>query len=212
MMNLLTQLTMTAIALQLTACSPAATDTQVTVNQTADSLSFQTIVITKVKKPWYAWKSLVVGKMKKSFPEYQAIDGLGEKFYCFTEDHKLFGGIYFWKTKGQAQAWFTESWFARTEKAYSQRGIVEYYDVQKIETLRESTKTDVTFWAAIVHSTPSGLPQANGLLKIVTAKNEKAQPCVLTFWQTKESAVTYFAKQKIEAEFFDTPLHLNNVK
>jgi heme-degrading monooxygenase HmoA len=211
-MNLLTQLSMIVIALQLSVCSPSSTDTPTSVSLNTDSFSSQTIVITKVKKPWYAWRSLVAGKMKKSFPEYQAIDGLDEKFYCFTEDHNLFGGVYFWKTRAHAEAWFTESWFARTEKTYGLRGIAEYFQIEKIETLRESKETEVSFWAALTYATPTDLVSAKGLLKIVTLRNEKSQPCVLTFWQNKESAVTYFAKQKKEAEYFDVPLHLINTK
>lgn len=208
-MNLLTQLTMTAIALQLSANSTPSTENQTKAWNTTSS---QTLVITKVKKPWYAWRSLVAGKMKKSFPEYQAIDGLDEKFYCFTEDHNLFGGIYFWKTRAQAEAWFTESWFARTEKTYGLRGIAKYFQIEKIETLRVSNEAEVRFWAALTYSTTTDLVRAKGLLKIVTLRNENSHPCVLTFWQNKESAVTYFAKQKKEAEFFDVPLHLINVK
>ncbi|MFM8832203.1 MAG: hypothetical protein ACKOEV_00940 [Cytophagales bacterium] len=140
-MNLLTKIVMTAIAFQALACATDVTGNQTqAVQTTADSTTFHTLVITKVKKPWYAWRSLVVGKMKKSFPEYQAIDGLGEKFYSFTENHKLFGGIYLWNNKAAAQAWFTEKWFERTEKSYGQRGQVDYYEIEKIETLKTTSQ------------------------------------------------------------------------
>jgi hypothetical protein len=134
MNHLLSKIVMTAIVFQTLACATDVTGNQAqAVQTTTDSTTFQTLTITKVKKPWYAWRSLVVGKMKKSFPEYQTIDGLGEKFYSFTENQKYFGGIYLWNNKAAAQAWFTEKWFERTEKSYGHRGQVDYYKIEKIE-------------------------------------------------------------------------------
>lgn len=208
-MNLLTNIAMTVFALQAVACATDTSPSQThAVQPTADSTTFQTLVITKVKKPWYAWRSLVVGKMKKSFPEYQAIDGLGEKFYSFTENRKLFGGIYFWNTKAAAQAWFTEKWFERTEKSYGQRGQVDYYEIEKMETLKTTSGSGITFWAALSEGRPAQLQNAEGLIKIVSIKNENGKASLLTIWETKERAVSYFSNQKMEAEYFDTPLHI----
>jgi heme-degrading monooxygenase HmoA len=208
-MNLLTKIMMTAIAFQTLACATDATGNQTqAVQPTTDSTSFQTLVITKVKKPWYAWRSLVVGKMKKSFPEYQAIAGLGEKYYSFTENHKLFGGIYFWNNKAAAQAWFTEKWFERTEKSYGQRGQVDYYKIERIETLKKTSLTDVTFWAALSDGEPVDIQNAEGLVKIISMRDENGKAVLLTVWETKERAIIYFLNQKIQVEYFDTPLHI----
>lgn len=200
---------MTAIAFQALACATDVTGNQTqAVQTTADSTTFQTLVITKVKKPWYAWRALVVGKMKKSFPEYQAIDGLGEKFYSFTENHKLFGGIYLWNNKAAAQAWFTEKWFERTEKSYGQRGQVDYYEIEKIETLKTTSQSDVTFWAALCDGRLSDVQKAEGLIKVIFIKDEKEKAGLLTIWETRERAVTYFSNQRRQVEYFDTPLHI----
>lgn len=208
-MNLLTKIVMTAIAFQALACATDVTGNQnQAVQTTTDSTTFQTLVITKVKKPWYAWRSLVVGKMKKSFPEYQAIDGLGEKFYSFTENHKLFGGIYLWNNKAAAQAWFTEKWFERTEKSYGQRGQVDYYEIEKIETLKTTSQSDVTFWAALCDGRLSDVQKAEGLIKVVFIKDDKGKAGLLTIWETRKRAVTYFSNQRIQVEYFDTPLHI----
>ncbi len=51
-MNLLTKIVMTAIAFQALACATDVTGNQTqAVQTTADSTTFQTLVITKVKKP-----------------------------------------------------------------------------------------------------------------------------------------------------------------
>lgn len=208
-MNLLPKIVMTAIAFQTLACATDVTGNQTqAVQTTAKSTTFQTLVITKVKKPWYAWRSLVVGKMKKSFPEYQTIDGLGEKFYSFTENHKLFGGIYLWNNKAAAQAWFTEKWFERTEKSYGQRGQVDYYEIEKIETLKTTSQSDVTFWAALCDGRLSDVQKAEGLIKVIFIKDEKEKAGLLTIWETRERAVTYFSNQRRQVEYFDTPLHI----
>jgi heme-degrading monooxygenase HmoA len=208
-MNLLTNIAMTIFALQAVACTTDTSPSQThAVQPAADSTTFQILVITKVKKPWYAWRSLVVGKMKKSFPEYQSIDGLGEKFYSFTENRKLFGGIYFWNTKASAKAWFTEKWFERTENLYGQRGQVDYYEIEKMETLKTTSESDITFWAALSEGHFPQMRKAEGLVKVVSIKNEKGKVSLLTIWETKETAVSYFSNQKMKAEYFDTPLHI----
>jgi hypothetical protein len=87
----------------------------------------QVVVLTKVPAPWYAPKGLIVNKFRDSIPEYEATPGLQYKYYTLTDD-KRFGGLYFWTTRVQAQAWFNEAWFARVQKERGAEGEAIYFD------------------------------------------------------------------------------------
>jgi heme-degrading monooxygenase HmoA len=175
-----------------------------------DTTSAKILTITKVKKPWYAWRSLVAKKMKQSIPEYQAINGLLEKFYSFTDNNKLFGGIYQWKSEADAKAWFNQAWFDRTEKLYGIKGTVEYYQILSEETIAQYVDTVGEYWSVLSFNDSIIEQSAFGLIKVVKIVNEKNQYGTLTLWQNNESAVAYFKKQPVT--YFDTPILLTNKK
>lgn len=168
----------------------------------------QVLTITYVKKPWYAWRGLVVGKMKESFPEYKAIPGLIEKYYSFTEDRKLFGGIYRWESEAAAKAWFNDRWFAATEEKYGVMGLVDYFRITTITTLGEPTATEGDYWCTL--SWQPALPAKNtdGLVKILTLE-QNGKAGLLLLWKDKKSATAYGGEAD-DVTFFDTPLLLNN--
>lgn len=184
-------------------------------NPELDSSTTQILTITKVKKPWYAWRGLVAGKMEKSIPEYQAIKGLNQKFYSFTENHKLFGGIYFWQKQEDALAWFNKAWYDRTEKKYGTKGIVTYYKVQSIKTIATVYINTKDLYATITYQKEDTFlieNSAEGLLKIFTLTDDKNQSCYLTLWQNKKKASDYFKLKNVTNEFFDVPLFIVNEK
>jgi heme-degrading monooxygenase HmoA len=176
------------------------------------SPAYTTLVITKVTTPWYAWRSMVLNRMKGSIPEYQAIKGLKQKFYAFSENHQLFGGIYLWETEKAAQTWFNQAWFDKTKEKYGKKGIVEYYQIEKITEIAQPEKNEGNFWAVFAWTQPDFLldNQATGLIKIITLKNDSGKSGILSLWQSKETAQKYFANQKLENTFFDTPILLIN--
>jgi hypothetical protein len=197
----------------------------------ASLASVSTLTITRVKKPWYAWRGLVVKGMEKSIPEYGAIDGLSEKFYTFTEKHDRFGGIYLWQNEQDAQNWFNPGWFDRTEKKYGQKGQVDYFRITEVTILaatdmdpaagskKESWRTGKS-WAVLSYPAGGdpdlghGLADSRpaGLLKIVALTDARQQMCFLTLWQDKPSAMACFKAYKGKNEYFDTPILLTNAK
>jgi heme-degrading monooxygenase HmoA len=92
-----------------------------------ESAGASVVVLTKVPKPWYAPRALVVRKFKESIPEYDAVPGLAYKYYTLADDDR-FGGLYLWQSREQAQAWFNPAWFARVRKERGVEGTVRYFD------------------------------------------------------------------------------------
>ncbi len=179
-----------------------------------DTTSYETLVITKIKKPWYAWRSLVISKMKRSIPEYQTLEGLQEKYYLFVKKQKLFGGIYVWQDQQSAENWFNQAWFDRIEKKYGKKGEVAYYQIESIQSFAVVGKVENKFWAVLTYPTTKSerVPanQTPGLIKIIFLKDEAGQKCFLTLWQNKVVAEEYFLNKEGDHSFFDTPILLDN--
>ena len=183
-------------------------------NVVVDTISSTTLTITKVKKPWYAWRSLVAGKMEKSIPEYKAINGLNQKLYSFTEDHKQFGGIYLWTTEKDAKTWFNQAWYDITEKKYGQKGIVDFYTVQEINSFAEFQSQNGHYWCVL---TPSDIdiviPKSTaGIIQKIRLKNAAGTLFYLTVWLNKASANQFFKGKNLKNEYFDSPIAFNNNK
>ncbi len=184
------------------------------LNTTIMSNSEPTIVtITYVKKPWYAWRSLVVKKFKESIPEYEAIPGLLQKNYHFTESDGKFGGIYLWASEAEARAWFNPKWFERVVKTYGEAGVVNYYQVIQSTTVAKHELTG-DYWSVLQLGKSLSIPTTTqGLLRITQIKN-KDQFGTITLWKSKEEAKRYFSQQKEAGQiaYFDTPVLIDKLK
>jgi heme-degrading monooxygenase HmoA len=218
-MTTIKTLTITSLlALNLVACKGqnGEIEFKTLVNQHAivDSTSSTTLTIVKVKKPWYAWRSLIIKKMKESIHQYQSIKGINQKFFCFTEDYKLFGGIYFWQTEKDATTWFNQSWYERMEGKYGTKGLVGYYKVESIFSFVDVQSQNGEYWAVLTYSNSNIALDIStqGILKKVILKNSASETCYLTIWENRTYAEKFFKDKNLKNEYFDTPIFLNNFK
>lgn len=203
--------------LNFSACSSGNVDTVYNMNSFFESntSALSTLTITKVKKPWYAWKALVVGKMEKSFPEYSNARGLEHKYYSITEDHKYFGGIYLWKSEEDSKNWFNQAWFDRTKKKYGVQGIVLSFQIQLIKTFSLPQTNKGNFCAVLSYSEnvlSEFSPNTKGLFQIIELKDSNQKKCYLTLWENKKIAISFFNTKPFDSEYFEVPLILNNRK
>lgn len=178
----------------------------------ADPSHCTTLTITRVKKPWYAWRGLVVGKMKKSIPEYQVIPGLHEKLFAFSADLRYFGGIYQWQNHKEAEQWFNQKWFERTEQKYGKRGEVQYFSISSSKAVSSIPQNSSHFWAVLSSSPISAqafIPGTFGLLQFMELKDEQGKTFYLSLWSHKKEALQVEGKFQ-KNEYFDTPIRLLN--
>ncbi len=61
-------------------------------------------------------------------PNYQGVQGLLRKTYLLSEDGSTVGGVYFWNSRAEAEAMFTESWRAFVREKYGANPIVTYFE------------------------------------------------------------------------------------
>lgn len=84
----------------------------------AEPSSFDpTVTIVRVPAPWYATRGMIVRRMRKAVPEYEALDGLIRKDFVLTDDRQL-GGLYRWASPEAADAFFDAAWHADIEDRY----------------------------------------------------------------------------------------------
>jgi heme-degrading monooxygenase HmoA len=184
------------------------------LNTTNMSNSEPTVLtITYVKKPWYAWRSLVVKKFKESIPEYEAIPGLLQKNYHFTENDGKFGGIYLWASEAEAKAWFNPKWFERVIKTYGEEGVVDYNQILQSTTIAKHDLTGDYCSVLQLGKALSISESTPGLLRITQIKS-KDQLGSVTLWKSKEEAKQYFSQQKGAGQisYFDTPVLIDKLR
>lgn len=61
-------------------------------------------------------------------PKYQGFPGLVRKVYVLSQDGNTVGGIYLWNSRAEADAMYTESWYAFVREKYSTDPSVTYFD------------------------------------------------------------------------------------
>ena len=110
-----------ALAVATTAISPAF------AQQSTPATSPVAVVVTIAIPPGFP-RDKVVALMQQSVPQYQAIPGLARKFFTLSDDGK-FGGIYLWRSRTEAQAWFSDAWRAKAASTYGTAPEVSYFDV-----------------------------------------------------------------------------------
>ena len=110
-----------SFALAMTAISPAF------AQQPAPSSSGPVAVVVTIPIPAGFPREKVLAGMQQSIPQYQAIPGLARKFFTLSDDGQ-FGGIYLWRSRTEAQAWFSDAWRAKAKATYGAEPQVSYFE------------------------------------------------------------------------------------
>jgi hypothetical protein len=61
-------------------------------------------------------------------PKYREVPGLARKHYVLSEDGGTAGGIYFWKSRQDAEAMYTDSWRSFVREKYGTDPSVTYFE------------------------------------------------------------------------------------
>jgi hypothetical protein len=95
-----------------------------TVPAAATSSPVATIVTIKTP-PGITRERLEAG-FKQAVPLYESIPGLTAKFFIANEDS--FGGMYLWKDRASAEAWYSDAWRAKAKATYGVEPVLVYFD------------------------------------------------------------------------------------
>lgn len=92
--------------------------------------STQVAVSVSIPTPPGAPRAVVEAGMAKAAPTYAKVPGLIRKY--FTIGQTDFGGMYLFRDRSSAQAWFSDAWRAKAATTYGAQPTVTYFDVPLI--------------------------------------------------------------------------------
>ncbi len=90
-------------------------------------------MVVRVKPPWYATRGLIASKFKDAVPDYEALAGLERKYFTIADDGR-YGGVYFWRSRAEAEAHFTDAWRANLRERRGTSPDVVYLDAQATQS------------------------------------------------------------------------------
>jgi hypothetical protein len=161
------------------------------------------VTITKVPPPWYAARFLIVRGFRKAVPEYQAAPGLQIKQFSIASDGR-FGGVYLWKDKASAEAWFSPKWFERVKRTYGREGEVRYLEVTRSLDGQTAAVEEGPMAVAIA---PGALESYAGAKGLRSAR--QAGALVVSAWSSREAGAAVVGSGA-DVEWFDSPVALDN--
>jgi hypothetical protein len=86
--------------------------------------SVTTMVV--IKTPAGVSRQQLEAGFKQSVPLYESIPGLVRKYYIV--DGSSFGGVYLWKDRASAEAWYSEAWRAKAKATYGVEPQLVWFD------------------------------------------------------------------------------------
>lgn len=197
-----TVLCLLPLALLVAACAtlPSAT-TPLTLTERALPPT-AVVTVTKVKPPWYAARFLIVRGFRKAVPEYQAIPGLLTKQFSLSSDGR-FGGVYLWKDRASAQAWFSPKWFERVRRVYGVEGEVRTLEVSRCLEGPTGAVEEGPMAVAIAAGALESYAGAKGLRSA-----QQAGPLIVSAWASRDEGQAFLGGAA-EVEWFDSPVAIN---
>jgi hypothetical protein len=83
-----------------------------------------TIVV--IKTPPGITRPMLDAGFKQALPVYEKIPGLIRKYFIVNEGS--FGGMYLWKDRASAEAWYSDAWRAKAKATYGSDPQLTYFD------------------------------------------------------------------------------------
>ncbi len=83
--------------------------------------------IVTIKTPAGINRTMLGAGFKQAVPVYEKVPGLLRKYFIANGDS--FGGMYLWKNRAAAEAWYSDAWRAKAKATYGSDPQLTYFDV-----------------------------------------------------------------------------------
>jgi hypothetical protein len=161
------------------------------------------VTVSRIPPPWYAARFLIVRGFRRAVPEYQAVPGLERKHFTIAADGR-FGGIYRWRDRASAKAWFGPKWHEGVRRRWGADGDLRFIDA--VRTL-DGPAPPVEEGSMVGAIAPGSLEAYRGASGLRMATEGQGQ--VVSLWRSRADAEGFFAGQG-DVEWFDAPIALTN--
>lgn len=170
------------------------------------------LTLTLVKRPWYAFPFLLRRGFLKSVPQYEAIPGLMFKAYHYAADGRPFGGFYLWSAANNAQNWFTPAWHDRIKNTYGVAGQVLYFDVERIDGVRNLPQQAIGNSLVVLDYTNQQVSgDASACLGKILVSSNGIQASIV-FWNSKKEALAFHGQPSAATQYFNAPVIINQIR
>lgn len=86
------------------------------------------ITVVQFRLPEAITREEAKGIFLNTAPKYREVDGLIRKNYILSEDGKIAGGVYLWKSVEQARQLYNDQWRSFVAEKYGSEPKVQYFD------------------------------------------------------------------------------------
>jgi hypothetical protein len=132
---------MRSVFLVLAACGSATySSPSQTLPITLGPPSDRVVAIVRIPAPWYAPRFVIRRKFRAAIAEYERLADLERKYFTVSQRGE-FGGIYLWRTRAAADAFYGPAWHARVRERYGKDTEVAVFDAPFV--VEGATKLDV---------------------------------------------------------------------
>jgi Putative mono-oxygenase ydhR len=175
-----------------------------------------TVVVVEVARPWYAMDWMIVRRMRDAVPQYRAAPGLRFKAFTLARASGDFGGIYLWRDRAAANAWFNAAWYRRVREQFGVEPRVRMFavdgPVRIAGNLYWATQADAMAALVVV---PEGhrasAPPEDALIAYpIRTATGRGQVLIWRDGATANRAVAAWRKRSggagVQVEWFDAPI------
>lgn len=85
-----------------------------------------TVATFKLPKPITREEARAI--FESTAPKYRQVEGLVRKAYILSEDGGTAGGVYFWRSRANAEAMYTDEWRAFVRGKYGTEPSLTYFE------------------------------------------------------------------------------------
>jgi hypothetical protein len=83
-----------------------------------------------------------VGIAVSSAPKFMAAKGRGLLMKYYLTNATGLGGVYFWKTKEDAEAWYTPEWYEFMREAYAEPTVTFFESFVQVDNINDQILVD----------------------------------------------------------------------
>ena len=153
------------------------------------------VAVVTVEAPWWAPDLLIRQRFASAIPRYAEAPGLLRKYFILSEDGRL-GGVYLWRDRAAAEAFYDEAWHRDIEERYGEPAVLTLLasslqlegEATPPSDAAEETRTDYVVLVARAKHAPRDLAarvardrRSAGLLRVYYAPHAEVATAVYLF-------------------------------
>ena len=107
-------------------------DAPVVLDNADEPSEREEVVLVLYPLPWFRPRSLIEERMVERSEEYRGLAGLARKYFVLASEDRV-GGLYLWRDRESAEAYYDEAWRARVTERYGRPPEISRFEVVGVD-------------------------------------------------------------------------------